>query len=79
LHLSDEEAGQVPPGGVSDLRCGPVLADPLGGGVRVEADDRPDLGEREVQLTQGRYRPRAIELGHRVVAVPGILVDARRR
>ena len=56
----------------------PVLGDPLGGGIRLELDDRLDLGERDLQLPQGSYKPGAFELRRRVVAIPGVFIDTRR-
>jgi hypothetical protein len=61
------------------LKRPPVRRDPLGASLRFEREDRLDLGERDLQLAQRGDHPRVVELGRRVVPIPGVLVDARGR
>ncbi len=59
---TEYRAGEVTASRVLGLGRGPVRDDPLCGGIRLERDDQLDLGERDLQLSQGRYQPGAVEL-----------------
>jgi hypothetical protein len=75
LRTINEVVGEIPPSRVLGLDRRPVLADPLGGDFGFEADDHHDLAERDLQLTQASDEPRAVKLGLRVVAIPGVVID----
>jgi hypothetical protein len=62
LQLVDEVAGEVPAARVLGLGRVPVLGYPLCGGIWFEFDDRLDLGERDLELTQASYQPSAVKL-----------------
>jgi hypothetical protein len=79
LHTGNEVVGKIPPSRVLGLDRVPAIADPLSAGIRFEGDSQLDLGERDLQLTQSSDQPRPVELGLRVVAIPGVLVDTRGR
>ncbi len=77
LQMLNEVAREVTASRVLGLGRVPVRADSRCGGIRLERDDHLDLGERDLQLSQGGYQPGAVELRRRVVAIPGVIIDAR--
>jgi catechol 2,3-dioxygenase-like lactoylglutathione lyase family enzyme len=62
LHAVDEVASEIAASRVLGLGRVPVRADPRCGGIRLQRDDPLDLGERDLQLPQGRDQPGAVEL-----------------
>jgi len=79
LNTVNEVVGEIAPSGMLGLDRGPVLGDPLRGSIWFEAEDHVDVGQRDLQLTQSGDQLGVVELGLRVVTVPGVVIDPRRR